>query len=109
MSFTGYVSIKLTDQLLKKEEIDYFNSHRKDFKKLNEKEVIIVPFNVFNEIGKYVAVRVLQHVDPPIIIEPIKIPKKLSKKESMRISARIGENFSANYNPSGDTLSLETK
>ena len=64
-----FVKMRLSNLPLKEGLVSYFDSHKRDFNKLNNKEAIIVPFSVYVEINKYVATRFMNNVPSPIKVK----------------------------------------
>jgi len=57
-----FIEIKLPDLKLQEGSVKYFDTHKKDFIKINNKEPVIVPYEVYNEIDRKVVTRIVRHI-----------------------------------------------
>jgi len=70
-----YLLVYIPDLLLKEGQVSYFNKHKADFRKLNNREKIVVPFSVYKEIDKYIIIHVLKDVPAPV--EKVKVAEEV--------------------------------
>lgn len=80
-----YVLIRLPDRPLREGLVSYFNTHKKDLKRLNGKQRVVVPKSVFSEIRKHVIADLLGNAPAPVSIKkelPLAVEKLDYKEDS---------------------------